>query len=51
MTKTHIILAFVAILAGACASRENQSQSSFNQEQREQVEYTHNTFDASARFR
>lgn len=49
--KTHILLAFIALVVSACASKENVSKSKFEKQQERQEEFTRNQYEAGSRFR
>jgi hypothetical protein len=49
--RTHILMTVMALIMGACASKEHQSQAKFDRQQAQEEEFTRNHFDAGNRFR
>lgn len=49
--KTHILLALIALIVSACASKENIGQNKFEKQQERQEEFTRNQYEAGSRFR
>lgn len=48
--KTHILLALIALIVSACASKEHIGQNKFENQQERQDEFTRNQFEAGDRF-